>query len=245
MNIKVLMVGITLMLLAVGFSGCVERVIEGTGTITYIELEGGFYGIIWDNGIGKLKHLDPTNLSSEFKEDGLRISFKAKILEDQVSFHMWGIVVEILEIEKLGPSGVTNATGTLVNYTDCKEFPSFDTPPDKDCIEYQYDGENVLLLKHVNAGFNCCPDEILAGITIENNLITIEENESLISGGCDCLCLFDVNYEIRNLLPGEYTIRVNELYLLEGDELLEFTVDLGSSPLGSYCVDRDHYPWGE
>jgi hypothetical protein len=138
--------------------------------------------------------------------------------------------------------------GILINYDGCKEFQKGTakdvTPPDQDCIEYQYDGENLLLLKHINAGFNCCPDEILADITIENNVITIEENESLESGGCYCLCLFDVDYEISNLPPGEYTIRVIEPYVPEGGEILEFTVDLASSPSDSYCVYRDYYPWG-
>ena len=139
-------------------------------------------------------------------------------------------------------------TGILLSYSGCKEFqkgaPTDSVSPDQDCIEYQYDGLGLLLLKHVNAGFNCCPDEILADITIEDNIITIEENESLESGGCYCLCLFDVDYQISNLPPGEYTIRVYGMYLQEGDEILQFTVDLASSPSGIFCVYRDHYPWG-
>ncbi len=138
--------------------------------------------------------------------------------------------------------------GVMLGYTGCKEFekdsPPDSTPPDQDCIEYQYDGEGVLLLKHVNSGFNCCPDEILGEITLVGNTITITENESLESGGCDCLCLFDVDYQINDVPPGEYTITVNQLYLMEGDELLQFTVDLTSSTSGEYCVQRDHYPWG-
>jgi hypothetical protein len=147
-----------------------------------------------------------------------------------------------------GPPPGPGPTGILLGYGECKEFQTETftdgTPPDQDCIEYLYDGSGVLLLGHVNAGFNCCPDEILADITIEGNAITIEESESLESGGCDCLCLFDVDYQVSNLPPGEYTIVVNELYLMEGDEILQFTVDLVSTPSGSHCVQRDHYPWG-
>lgn len=146
------------------------------------------------------------------------------------------------------PPEASDPMGTLVDATGCKTFPAGkfadSTPPNLDCIEYQYDGEGVLLLKHVNAGFNCCP-VILADITIEGNLITITESETYDSlGPCYCLCLFDVNYEIINLQPGEYTIRIEELYLFEGDSLFEFTANLSSSPSGSYCVYRDHYPWG-
>ena len=149
---------------------------------------------------------------------------------------------------KGGPAPGPAPIGILLDYFGCKEFqkgtPMDGTPPDQDCIEYQYDGTGVLLLKHINAGFNCCPDDILADITIEDNIITIEEDESLESGGCPCLCLFDVYYRISNLPPGEYTIRINGLYLEEGDEILQFTVDLASSPSGIFCVYRDHYPWG-
>lgn len=71
--------------------------IFSTGEVQYIDIEGGFYGIITDDG----EHYEPNNLASEFMVDDLQISFKAKIMEDQVSFHMWGTIIEILEIEVL------------------------------------------------------------------------------------------------------------------------------------------------
>jgi hypothetical protein len=136
----------------------------------------------------------------------------------------------------------------VLNSIGCKTFEKGTTtdsvPPDQDCAEYQYDGESVLQINHINVGFNCCP-MIAAEITVEDNLITIEESESFDTlGPCFCLCLFDVEYEITNLYPGEYTIRFVELYLEGDDELLEFAVDLSVSPSGRYCVGRDHYPWG-
>lgn len=149
---------------------------------------------------------------------------------------------------KGGPPPDCPASGILVNYTGCKTFQKRSTidstSPDQDCIEYEYDGESLLLIKHINAGFNCCPDSILADITIVDNLITIEEKESL-SNPCHCLCLFDLDLEITNLEPGEYTIRVIEPYVKSGEEQLEFSINLSTSPSsGSYCVKRDYYPWG-
>jgi len=80
--------------------GCIfdrSEIIKGTGTITYLSFEGGFYGIVGDDD----NNYDPINLPQEFQEDGLRVSFAARICEDQISFHMWGIIIEIIRIERL------------------------------------------------------------------------------------------------------------------------------------------------
>ncbi|MFX1377185.1 MAG: hypothetical protein ACFFA0_15375 [Promethearchaeota archaeon] len=74
-----------------------DDIIESTGKIVYLSFEGGFYGIEANDG----NHYDPINLPNEFKIDGLLIVFKAKILRDRISFHMWGEIVELLFIESL------------------------------------------------------------------------------------------------------------------------------------------------
>ena len=70
--------------------------IEATGTVRYIRIEGGFYGIIGDDG-GKYL---PLNLPKEFKVDGLRVRFTAKV-RNVATIYMWGVPVEILSIERL------------------------------------------------------------------------------------------------------------------------------------------------
>jgi len=74
-----------------------QDIISETGTVKYIDLEGGFFGIIGDSG----KNYDPINLSEEFKKNNVRVSFDAKILENMASIHMWGTLIEIVRIEKL------------------------------------------------------------------------------------------------------------------------------------------------
>ncbi|MEW5760545.1 MAG: carboxypeptidase regulatory-like domain-containing protein, partial [Candidatus Thermoplasmatota archaeon] len=74
-----------------------EVIVSGTGTIKYIDLEGGFWGIISDDN----NSYDPTNLPEEFQVDGLRVYFEAKILEDQAGIDQWGTIVEIIKIEAL------------------------------------------------------------------------------------------------------------------------------------------------
>ncbi|MFC2038781.1 hypothetical protein ACFLUG_03310 [Chloroflexota bacterium] len=72
-----------------------QDIISGTGTIEFIDLEGGFYGIMEDGG----DRYDPVNLAEEYREDGLRIRFEAEIRDDLESFHQWAQLVEIVEIE--------------------------------------------------------------------------------------------------------------------------------------------------
>ncbi|MDH4158221.1 MAG: hypothetical protein OEW00_13195, partial [candidate division Zixibacteria bacterium] len=142
----------------------------------------------------------------------------------------------------------TEPDGRVVSASDCKKFtdgypPKFG-PEDQDCIAYEYDGEGLLKLTHINAGLNCCP-VIVADIEVVDGTIIIEEIDSLDNGGCDCLCLFDIDYEITNLLPGEYTIKVIEPYRHHDDDILEFTVNFVTTPTGSFCVPRSHYPWAQ
>jgi len=71
--------------------------VQGTGTMKLMGFEGGFYGIVGDDG----SNYDPVNLSEEFKKDGLKVKFVIKLAETQVGFHMWGKIVEVISIKKL------------------------------------------------------------------------------------------------------------------------------------------------
>jgi hypothetical protein len=73
-----------------------DGLIHGKGTVKYLSFEGGFYGIVGDDG----KNYDPINMPQEFKVDGLRVQFTAN-LTHYLSFHMWGYVVKLFSIEKL------------------------------------------------------------------------------------------------------------------------------------------------
>ncbi len=68
-----------------------------TGTVRHIEVEGGFYGIVTDDGT----NLDPVNLPEEFQKDGLRLEARVVPLRDGVSIHMWGTPVRIIEFKRL------------------------------------------------------------------------------------------------------------------------------------------------
>jgi hypothetical protein len=136
--------------------------------------------------------------------------------------------------------------GRLVGRTNCKGSLQANSQgtirtTNQECVEYVYDGRSVLRLKHVNAGFNCCPGTITADILTLGDEIRIKEKES--SSLCDCNCLYDIDYEFVYVSPGIYRISVVGPYQIEGDPPLEFLVDLDGAASGSFCVERTHYPW--
>lgn len=74
-----------------------KSLVSGTGTVKFIELEGGFFGIVGDDG----KNYDPLNLSKDFQQNGLRVRFEASLRPDIVTIRQWGTIIEITRIERL------------------------------------------------------------------------------------------------------------------------------------------------
>ena len=94
-----------------GEDGPADRV-SGNGTVTYVDLEGGFYGITAGGG----RYL-PVNLPAEYQQDGLRVRFVADVLKDTVTLQQWGTPVEIVEIEAADTRRTVAANAT-VTYID-------------------------------------------------------------------------------------------------------------------------------
>lgn len=67
---------------------------DATGTVTYIDLEGGFFGIV----TGDHESYLPLNLPPEFERDGIKVSFTAVKEPDVITIQMWGTPVRILSI---------------------------------------------------------------------------------------------------------------------------------------------------
>ena len=128
----------------------------------------------------------------------------------------------------------------------CKDFgfkTESDYPNNTGCLLFEYDGDSILTLTHINAGFNCCPEEFFVEIDIRNDTIYVMESER--DGLCDCNCLYDLHFTIQALPPGSYFISVDEPYVRqEDDPRLEDQIDLTKAGSGAVCVSRTHYPWG-
>jgi hypothetical protein len=88
-------------------SGCLggpqrggDAVVSGEGTVRIVALEGGFFGIVSDDG----HNYYPINLADQYKVQGLRVRYVAKLRGDVITIQQWGTPIEIIEIEAI-PEG--------------------------------------------------------------------------------------------------------------------------------------------
>jgi hypothetical protein len=127
-----------------------EGKIETTGTVTWVSLEGGFYGIIADDGT----QYDPVNLPDEYTYDGLRIGFTATEEPDVVSFHMWGTSVTITDVVPLNQDATYNKD-ILVDYKRTGGIAGFN-----DHLTVYENGVTVVTTKNTENSYTLSSDEI-------------------------------------------------------------------------------------
>jgi hypothetical protein len=82
-------------------AGEFEDVIAFEGRVVYLNFEGGFWGIVCSDG----RKYDPLGLPPKFQMDGLRVRGKLRPRSNLMSFHMWGTIVEVLEISVIDEPG--------------------------------------------------------------------------------------------------------------------------------------------
>ncbi len=134
----------------------------------------------------------------------------------------------------------------LDSASGCKNFQTdlktADTSKFLSCIDYKFDiKNNVLFIKHINAGFNCCPVNLHCKISTVNDTLFIEEVEP--DGGCYCLCLFDLFIQVSGIGQNKYIVKFIEPYCKNQEKLI-FEMDLTKFNSGKHCVQRNKYPWG-
>lgn len=69
-----------------------------TGTMQYVELEGGFWVIEGTTGSGPSATYRPINLPASFQVDGQRVEARVVIRDDLGSIYMQGTAVELRSI---------------------------------------------------------------------------------------------------------------------------------------------------
>jgi len=78
------------------------NMISTQGTIRYFYLEGGFYGIVTQQG----QKLLPLNLTKAYQQDGAVVNVKGELQQGMMTIQQWGTPFKIshIEIVTLGKS---------------------------------------------------------------------------------------------------------------------------------------------
>lgn len=90
---------ILLFLVLITSIGLSQEMVNTTGKVEYFTFEGGFYGIIGDDG----NNYEPMNLPEQFQRQDCKIKFIGIIRTDAMSVHNWGTIIELKEIEAYSP----------------------------------------------------------------------------------------------------------------------------------------------
>ena len=138
-------------------------------------------------------------------------------------------------------------SASLVSTSACKNFTprdlKFNIADTFSCVNYLYNASNNKVnMNHINAGFNCGIENISFGISENNDTIIIHEVEN--GPIANCLCLFDIEFELEGVDQQKYQVKFIEPNA-EGMEELNFEMDLTKNNQGEFCVVRKGYPWGE
>jgi len=155
-----------------------------------------------------------------------------------------GILITIVSGCKKSEIAPGVPEGLLINHSECKKTlisQSSDTGkyspgPIRECLVFHYDGKKTLEMEHINALFNCCPGEITVDFEFTGNTIIITEKQA--ETGCHCICHYDVNFHLDNILPAVYTIRI--IAADSNGENREFSINLDLIQSGSQCWDSPY-----
>ena len=175
-SVAVFVVAISLILLC----GCIEEpaaqdAVSGTGIVIYQDIEGGFYGILADDGTRYL----PLNLEDEYQIDGLSVRFSGTAREDLLTIAQWGMPIELTSIQKSGNGHVTMEESRRIaeDYVkDTEEFMQYsgtnlrltgtETLPCPYCWEFTF-GYDMLSMKDPDV-----IDHVVTAVTVVDGEVT-------------------------------------------------------------------------
>jgi len=133
----------------------------------------------------------------------------------------------------------------LIRSSTCKshEVKASDyQSPETDCVQCSWVAGDTLHIKHINAGFNCCPEGFNTSLKVSGDTLVITESEH--SSLCDCCCLFDLEFDLTGITRKSWWIRVEEPYRKPTDDRVIFNINLSEITQKEVCFVRTGYPWG-
>lgn len=118
-------------------------------------------------------------------------------------------VVDVADfLAVIGGWGPCPAEPHLHGYSNSGCLPAqafeYEPCPDEDAFELTVVGDR-LSVSHLNATYNCCPEDIVVELTVGEWLILLTERE-ILETPCDCMCCYEVSCTVGGLAPGAHTV---------------------------------------
>jgi endonuclease YncB( thermonuclease family) len=185
-----------------------QDVISFKGRVVYRTFEGGFWGIISDDG----QRYDPLVLPEQFRIEGMRVEGKVR-RRNVAHFHMWGIIVELVEL-KIIEEGVSPAIKELI-----------------DGFTYQLKDGKVVRLIGINSNKNAQEAaELLKKNKLINSSVKLEFDERqtddqgrllayvfadlFCQGGASSILVHGM--KVAHFIPHAETVLLNEMLIKAG-----------------------------
>ena len=73
-----------------------------------------------------------------------------------------------------------------------------------DSVYAAVDGNRIRVV-HTGALYNCCPTRFDYDVSVQDNAFLVVESE-ILENPCYCICCIDLEMEIEDAPPGEYTL---------------------------------------
>lgn len=118
------------------------------------------------------------------------------------------------------------------NYVGCKDEDTLEKSTSTQQINYKVVDGNYLVIKHENAWFNCCFDELTTNVELDSISIIFTEDET--NPSCDCICRYDIECKIGPLKYGEYQFVLKRSSAI----MFEFSLLLNSSTDSTFVINN-------
>lgn len=73
------------------------RLLQFRGEVVHLAMEGGFWGIVAEDG----RRYDPGRLPADLQQPGLKVRVTARPVQGRVSFRQWGVPIDVVHIERI------------------------------------------------------------------------------------------------------------------------------------------------
>ncbi len=103
----------------------------------------------------------------------------------------------------------------------------------EESIILKMQNNNQLQIKHTNAIFNCCIEQLYVETSLLGDTIIINEKESETDYTCNCICPYDLEYSIINVPFKDYIIKLQKM----NADYVQFNLNINSETETIIIID--------